>query len=53
MIGANNSKTNVVVPVLRIVVVPGRAEQIISIVVPRAAAQSNDGSATDPFPPET
>ena len=50
MIGANNSKTNVVVvPVVRIVVVPGRTTQILRFVVPRTAAQSFGGSAISPF----
>lgn len=39
MIGTHNSKANVVVPVVRIVVVPVRARQILRVVVPRAAAQ--------------
>jgi hypothetical protein len=50
MIGANNPKTDIVVPVVRIVVVPGRAAQIIISVVPRAAAQGSDGSVEGSFP---
>jgi hypothetical protein len=50
MIGANHTKTDVVVPVVRIVVVPGRATQILSIVVPGAAAQRTDASMPGSFP---
>ena len=39
MIGTNNTKTDIVVPVVRIVVVPGRARQIGRFVVPRTPAQ--------------
>jgi hypothetical protein len=51
MIGAHNSKTNVVVvvPVGRIVVVPGRTTQILRFVVPRTAAQSFGRSAISHF----
>lgn len=34
MIGTNNSKTDIVVPVVRIVVVPDRATQILRFIVP-------------------
>jgi hypothetical protein len=50
MIRANNSKTNVVVVPVRIVVVPGRATQIIRFVVPRTAAQRTGESLTGSFP---
>ncbi len=50
MIRANNSKTDVVVPVIRIVPVPGRATQIIRFVVPRTPAQRTGGSLTGSFP---
>jgi hypothetical protein len=50
MIGADNTKTDVVIPVVRIVVVPGGATQIISIVVPRATAQRTVSSITDALP---
>lgn len=39
MIGTQNSKANVVVPVVRIVIVPVRARQILRVVVPRATVQ--------------
>jgi hypothetical protein len=47
MIGAHNSKTIVVVPVVRVVVVAGPATQILRFVVPRTAAQS---LANRPYP---
>ena len=50
MIRADNSKTDIVVPVRRIVVVPGATTQIVCIVVPRAPAQRTGTSKTGSFP---
>jgi len=46
MIGANNSKPVVVVPVVGVVVVALVTTQIVGIVVPGAAAQRTDASVT-------
>jgi hypothetical protein len=50
MIGAKNTKTDVVVPVVRVVVVPGGAAQIFSIVVPGAPAQRTGATMPDSLP---
>jgi hypothetical protein len=50
MIGTNYPKADIVVPVRRMIVVPGRATQILGIIVPRAAAQRTGGSVTGSLP---
>jgi len=50
MIGTNKPKPDIVVPVRRMIVVPGRATEIIGIVVPRTAAQGAGRSIIGSFP---
>jgi len=50
MIGTNKPKPDIVVPVVRMIVVPGRATEIIGIVVPRTAAQGAGRSIIGSFP---
>ena len=51
MIGPNHPKTNIVVPVvLRMIVVPEGATQIIRFVVPGTAAHRAGGSFVGSFP---
>ena len=50
MIGTDNPKADIVVPVRRMIVVPGSATQIIGIIVPGTAAQRTGRSITGSFP---
>ncbi len=50
MIGTHYPKADIVVRVRRIVVVPGRATQVVGIIVPGTAAQRAGRSITGSFP---